>query len=111
MHQSVTLPLSLYPPAAWCTASGRAIPTPSSLKKAALRFVNPRERHVAYAVLSSVLYSWQSTGDFLNYGQWKHGATWAMANGYLGSRDADVHAQQPKQPAPASPQPCTNEKV
>jgi hypothetical protein len=66
---------------------------------------------VAYVVPSSLPYSWQRSGDFLNYGQWKHGATWAVANGYLDSRDAEVHAEQPKKPASASPQPRNHEKV
>jgi hypothetical protein len=76
-----------------------------------LQLVNPREGQVPYAVPSSLPYSWQSSGDFLNYGQWKHGATWAVADCYLGSRDADVHAQLSKKPPSANPQPRTHEKV
>jgi hypothetical protein len=66
---------------------------------------------VAYAVPSSLPYSWQRTGDFLNYGQWKHGATWAVSDGYLRSGDADVHAPRSNKPRSANPQPLTHETV
>ena len=45
---------------------------------------------MAYAVPSSLPYSWQNGGDFLSYTQWKHGATWAVADYYLGSCDAET---------------------
>jgi hypothetical protein len=66
---------------------------------------------VAYAVPSSLLYSWQNSGAFLNYGQWKHGATWAVADYYLGSCDADTHAKQLARPASVSSPPRAHEKA
>ena len=47
---------------------------------------------MAYAVPSSFPYSWLNNGDFLNYAQWKRGPTWAVADHYSSSRDADVPA-------------------
>jgi hypothetical protein len=60
---------------------------------------------VAYAVPSSFPYSWLSNGDRLNYGQWKRGATWAIAD-YYSSADADApgadfHSKHPERPAAA----------
>jgi hypothetical protein len=64
---------------------------------------------VAYAVPSSLPYSWQSSGDFLNYGQWKHGATWATAACYSDFCDADTHAKPLQCAAPAGMPPRTHE--
>jgi hypothetical protein len=64
---------------------------------------------VAYAVPSSSPYSWQNGGAFLNYTQWKHGATWAVADYYLGSCDADTHAME--SPASVSSPPRAHEKA
>ena len=61
---------------------------------------------MAYAVPSSLPYSWQSSGDYLNYGQWTHGATWALAACYPDFCDADTHAKYPQWPAsPHLPRP------
>ena len=57
---------------------------------------------MAYAVPSSSPYCWQNGSAFLNYTQWKHGATWAVADYYLGSRDADTHAKHSERPASVS---------
>ena len=54
---------------------------------------NPKAGLVAYAVPSSSPYSWQNGGAFLNYTQWKHGATWAVADHYPGFCDPDTHAK------------------
>jgi hypothetical protein len=65
---------------------------------------------VAYAVPSSLPYSWQNGGAFLNYGQWKQGATWAVADYCLGSC-ANSHAQDSATPASANSPPPTHEKA
>jgi hypothetical protein len=76
-----------------------------------LRLVNEREGQVAYAVPSSLPYSWQNSGDFLNYGQWERGATWAIADYYLGSSDDAVQAEHPKMSPASNPQPRPHEAV
>jgi hypothetical protein len=63
---------------------------------------NPRAGLVAYAVPSSSPYSWQNGGAFLNYTQWEHGATWAVADYYPGFFDADTHAKYLERPASVS---------
>ena len=65
----------------------------------------PRAGLVAYAVPSSSPYSWQNGGAFLNYTQWKHDATWAVADYYPGSCDADTHAKYLARPASVSSPP------
>jgi hypothetical protein len=65
---------------------------------------------VAYAVPSSSPYCWQNSGAFLNYTQWKHGPTWAVADYYLGSSDADTHAKHLERPASVS-SPRAHEKA
>ena len=72
---------------------------------------NPREGPVAYAIPSSLPYSWQSGGDFLSYTQWTHGATWAVADYYLGSCDADTQAKHSERPASVSSPPRIHEKA
>ncbi len=72
---------------------------------------NPRAGLVAYAVPSSSPYSWQNGGAFLNYTQWKHGATWAVADYYPGSCDADTHAKYLERPASVSSPPRAHEKA
>ena len=57
---------------------------------------------MAYAVPSSLPYSWQNSGDFLSYTQWKHGPTWAVADYYIGSYAADTHAKHSERPASVS---------
>jgi hypothetical protein len=57
---------------------------------------------VAYAVPSSSPYFWQNGGAFLNYTQWKHDATWAVADYYPGSCDADTPAKYLEGPVSVS---------
>lgn len=69
---------------------------------------------MAYAVPSSFPYSWLNNGDFLNYAQWKRGATWAVADYYSSSRDADVHAehrQGPTRKKSRTDEQCEHEKA
>ena len=66
---------------------------------------------MAYAVPSSSPYCWQSGGAFLNYSQWKHGATWAVADYYPGSCDADTNAKHLERPASVSSPPRAHEKA
>ena len=69
---------------------------------------------MAYAVPSSFPYSWLNNGDRLNYTQWKRGATWAMADYYSSSCDADVRAKHPESPAPTkshTDEKCAYEKA
>jgi hypothetical protein len=66
---------------------------------------------VAYAVPSSLPYSWQNSGEFLSYTQWKHGSTWAVADYYIGSDAADTHAKHSERPASVSSPPRAHEKA
>ena len=66
---------------------------------------------MAYAVPSSLPYSWQNSGDFLSYAQWTHGATWAVADHYVDSGDADTHAKHLERPASVSSPPRAHEKA
>ena len=63
---------------------------------------NPRAGLVAYAVPSSSPYCWQNGSAFLNYTQWKHGATWAVGDYSLGSGGADTPAKHSERPASVS---------
>jgi hypothetical protein len=66
---------------------------------------------VAYAVPSSLPYSWQNSGEFLSYTQWKHGSTWAVADYYIGFDAADTHAKHSERPASVSSPPRAHEKA
>jgi hypothetical protein len=84
------------------------------LKSAESLSIRSREGQVAYAVPSSFPYSWLNNGDCLNYTQWKRGATWAMADYYSSSCDADVRAKHPESPAPTkshTDEKCAHEKA
>jgi hypothetical protein len=72
---------------------------------------NPRAGLVAYAVPSSSQYSWQNGGAFLNYTQWTHGATWVVADYYIGSYAAGTHAKHSERPASVSSPPRAHEKA
>ena len=91
--------------------SGGAIPRERCFTKAALRLTDPKEGLVAYAISSSPPYSWQKNVEFLNYTQWKQGATWSVADYYPASGDANTPARSSAKPAPADLPPRTNEKV
>ena len=72
---------------------------------------NTRAGLVAYAVPSSSPYSWQDSGAFLNYNQWTHGATWVVADYYLGSCDADTRVKYVERPASGSSPPRAHENA
>jgi hypothetical protein len=72
---------------------------------------NPRAGLVAYAVPSSSQYSWQNGGAFLNYTQWTHGATWVVADYYIGSYAAGTHAKHSERLASVSSPPRAHEKA
>jgi hypothetical protein len=86
MHRWVMLSLSLFRRTAYAV-DGVSPGSAESLPN------NPRAGLVAYAVPSSSPYCWQNGSAFLNYAQWKHGATWAVADYYLGSCGADTRAK------------------
>jgi hypothetical protein len=61
-----------------------------------------REGRTPSAVPSSAPYSWLRNGDFLNYVQWRRGATWAIGERYSGARDTSTRDMQRDVPAETS---------
>jgi hypothetical protein len=58
-----------------------------------------REGRAPSAITSSPPYSWLRNGDFLNYLQWRRGATWATSERYGGARDTVSRDVQSDVPA------------